>query len=245
MSSGATAPLVAGVDFGSRRTPSHVAWLAGDEVWLGAYLATGGTPLPPLPDHLRARGTVRVYAFDAPQGLPAAARGPGRRACDRAVNAPTRNLPEGRAGLAAMRAYGAFVEGGVDLFWQLHDEGLAHIDGLADDPGEASRPIACETYPRRILADLLGVAPARLPSKRADTRHYVGTVVAALAGRGVRFVDPGLPHLHDHADAALCALAARAVATGAAHRVGEPPRVDRPGRVLREGYVVLPGPGAR
>jgi predicted nuclease with RNAse H fold len=214
---------VCGIDVGSLRTPSAVAWLHGSELSFGAYVPSASRPLPePPPDLVPA-----CFAIDAPQGLPVA--GEPRRLADRLANTPTRVLASRREDAAA-GAFGALVEAGLTIFWEALERGLASLER------ENALPTIVETYPHFVIRT---IGPdLRIPSKRREPRRYVGEVWAGIGGLGYRAAAP--PATHDEVDAALCALAAQAWNRGAAVEVGLAPVVDVPARVLREGFIVAP-----
>ena len=82
---------VCGVDLGSFKTPSYVAWLEGKEFYFDSYLPIKERPFPPLPSGLNIPSYI---AFDGPQSLPIV--GNKRRICDKLANTPTRILPSNR-----------------------------------------------------------------------------------------------------------------------------------------------------
>ena len=215
---------VCGVDVGSLRTPSAVAWLHDDELSFGAYVPSASRPLPEPPSGV----APACFALDAPQGLPVA--GEQRRAADRLANTPTRVLPSRREDVQAMRAFGALVDAGVTIFWEALDRGLASLDR------HSAAPAIVETYPRFVIRTLW--PHLRIPSKRKEPRRYVAELWPRIAELGYGAAAP--PATHDEVDAALCALAAQAWQRGAAVEVGLAPIVDAAGRVLREGFIVAP-----
>jgi len=206
--------VVCGVDVGSLATESDVAWLRDGRFVLARYVASAEQPLPRPPDGWEAAGWT---ALDAPQGLPQ--HGRARRAADRDANTPTRVLPVDRAGLASLRAYGAFVRAGIELFWSAHERGLPVL----------------ETYPRFVIRRLW--PELAVPSKRREPRRYVAELWARLRLLGL--AGPR-PTTHHEIDAVLCALAAAAWVDGSAIAVGEPAWPDVDERVLREGTIVAP-----
>jgi predicted nuclease with RNAse H fold len=230
-------PLVCGIDLGGSSTASYVAWLDGTRIVFDMYRATPQSPLPPPPGDR----PVAAYAFDGPQGLPADP-GDGRRACrvaDRAAGTPTRSLPTTPAGLRDLALYGAFVRNAVALFWRLQEAGDVTVLGLEPGPrGLDRRPVACEAWPRLVLRRLAGEG-ARLPVKRREPEAYARAVWRLMQGQGLGAEGLLCPTV-DQADAALCALAARAVTTGAVHRLGRAPWPDTAAGFLREGFVVAP-----
>ena len=205
---------VCGIDVGSLRTPADVAWLDGGQFVLDRYMPSAEGPLPEPPEGMPA---AECFALDAPQSLPAL--GATRRAADRGARTPTSVLPDRRAAVAEMKAYGPFVEAGLTIFWACH--------GLA-------LPVV-ETYPRFVIRTLW--PELAIPSKRKEPQRYV----AALWPR-IRALGYGSrpPVTHDEIDAMLCGLAAEAFAAGTHLQVGAPLVVDEAERVLREGYIVSP-----
>jgi predicted nuclease with RNAse H fold len=214
--------LVCGVDVGSFTTPAHLAWLEGDSYELDAYQPTSRRPLPPGSE-------PAIYAFDAPQGLPAEGR--RRRESDRAANTPTRILPANRMEVAKMRAYGPFVAAGVSIFWEAQYRGLGCVPGL-----RGSGPVLLETYPRFVVRRLWPELRP-IPSKRRAPRSYIAEIWRRVRELGL---DGPEPRTHDQLDALLCALAGRSWIRQEAVEVGEPPHVDQRAGVLREGVIVAP-----
>jgi predicted nuclease with RNAse H fold len=223
--------LLCGIDLGSFRSPSYVAWLEDEQLVLDEYLASPARPLPPSPGGWPPAFT----GIDAPQGLPR----PGERSrrADLEAKAPTKVLPRTRAELVGWRLYRPFVEAGVELFWSIHERELASILGLVPIPGDEGTVF--ETYPRYVLLQLWGERP---PSKRREPAAYVDFVWSHLREAGYVCDQPVTRP--DHVDAMLCALAAEAClhADGLpAGTVGLPPVADPGERVLREGFIVAPG----
>ena len=226
--------LVCGIDLGSWKTLSWVAWLEDEgRFLLDVYRPTPERPLPDSP----SGWPPAFFGIDGPQGLPV----PGERTrrADREANVPTRSLPVTRAEMATWPLYRSFIETGVELFWAVHQQELASVLGLVPVPdGEG---VVFETYPRLVFTRLFpGV---KLPSKRKDPFAYIETVWDRLQGAGYScegVVRPGV----DHCDAMLCALAAEACLREdgrlPAGTVGLPPVEDPDEHVLREGYIVAP-----
>jgi predicted nuclease with RNAse H fold len=214
--------LVCGIDVGSFRTPSFVAWLEDGSFELDAYAPSLEQPLPP-------GRTPAAYALDAPQGLPAPGR--SRRVADRKANTPTRILPRTREEVADMTAFAPFVEAGLGMFWEAQRGGLAAVPGC-----RGSGPALLETYPRLVIRRLWPEL-ARIPSKRKEPRRYVEELWLRLQQLGLEGPAPGR---HDHVDALLCAVAGRSWLDGRAVEVGEAPEPDQRGRVFREGFIVAP-----
>ncbi len=207
---------VCGIDVGSLRTPADVAWLDRERFVLGRYQPSAERPLPDTPAGLPS---VECYALDAPQSLPAL--GSTRRAADREARTPTSVLPEHPADVAAMRAYGPFVEAGLTIFWACHERSLPVV----------------ETYPRFVIRTLW--PELSIPSKRREPKRYVAELWARIRLQGYTSRPPGT---HDEIDAMICALAAEAVVAGSQIEVGAALVVDERDRVLREGYIVSPPP---
>jgi predicted nuclease with RNAse H fold len=211
--------VVCGIDVGSLQTSADVAWLADGAFSFARYVPSAASPLPAPPPALDA---AVCFALDAPQSLPVA--GSKRREADRLANTPTRLLPTRRVDVAAMRAYGPFVEAGLTLFWEAHLRSLPVV----------------ETYPRFVIRTLW--PELKIPSKRRDSKRYIAEIWARLRTLGYSSRPPGT---HDEIDAMLCALAAEAFASGAHVQVGAPLLVDVDESVLREGFIVAPAaPGA-
>jgi catechol 2,3-dioxygenase-like lactoylglutathione lyase family enzyme/predicted nuclease with RNAse H fold len=205
---------VCGVDVGSLRTASDVAWLQDRTFALGSYVVTADEPLPPTPDGL---AEPSCYAFDAPQGLPCP--GARRREADAAARTPTSVLPADLDDLATWKLYRGPVEAGIVLFEALRAR------------GEGS---ALETYPQAVARRLW--PGDRLPVKRRDPAGFAAEVVRRLRAAGYRC--DAAPVTVDQADAMLCAVAAEAWVEGRAELLGAPAEYD--GHVLREGYIVVP-----
>jgi predicted nuclease with RNAse H fold len=223
--------LLCGIDLGSFRTPSYVAWLEEGEFLLEVYTASPEQPLPPSPGGWPPAFT----GIDAPQGLPA--RGERSRPADRRAGTPTRVLPATRAELAGWRLYGPFLRAGVEIFWSLHEREAASILGLV--PVADGEGTVFETYPRWVFRRLWpGV---KLPPKRREPAVYAETVWSLLRQQGYACASPVTRP--DHVDAMLCALAAEACLYEdglPAGTVGEPPIVDAEEQVLRGGFIVAP-----
>ena len=177
------------------------------------------------------RSRPAIIALDAPQGLPGVGR--TRRAADAQARTPTSALPADRTALATWKAYRAFIEAGIEIFWAVHKSG-GSVDGL----GAGTGPLFCETYPRYVLRRLW--PELEIPSKRKAPLAYVDAVWSRLKAAGFS-CDSTLRPCLDHVDAMLCALAAeRSVDDLPPGTVGDPPVVDADERVIREGYIVAP-----
>jgi hypothetical protein len=224
--------LLCGIDLGSFRSPSYVAWLEDGLFVLDEYLASPARPLPPAP----GGGWPPAFTgIDGPQGLP----GPGERSrrADLQAKTPTKVLPRTRAELGSWQLYRPFIEAGVELFWSIHERELASILGLVPIPGDEGTVF--ETYPRYVLLQLWGERP---PPKRREPAAYVDFVWSRLREAG--YSCDGPVTRPDHVDAMLCALAAEACLHAdslPAGTVGLPPVADVGERVLREGFIVAPG----
>lgn len=224
-------PVVCGIDCGTLRSPSWVAWLDDSQFYLDSYVPTESAPLPAL---TFLPGDVRCMAIDAPQGLPAS--GATVREADRDANTPTRRLPQDREALARWTAYRGLIEAGISVFWWVFEQRLAAIPGLSEEMGATMSVV--ETYPRymlrRLWPDLV------IPSKRRDPIAYVDALYPRIQKRGYVCRSVIRPSV-DQVDAMLCALAAeRVVRAGGlpSGTVGAPPVADTDARVLREGYIV-------
>ncbi len=227
--------VVCGIDLGSLKTPSYVAWLKGGTFHLDAYLASVERPLPEPPaildvgDHRQ----VAAYAIDAPQGLPAEGR--PRREADEAAGTPTRKLPKSRTELEESRLYRELIRAGLEVFWSVHANNIGGILGL--DPRRIG-PLVMETYPR---ASILGLLGGPIPSKRKETLAYVDLLWDFLRNEGYRCPSVTRPSV-DQIDAMFCALAAE-TAMGyndlRERTLGRAPAIDRKARVIREGYIVV------
>jgi predicted nuclease with RNAse H fold len=225
--------LVCGIDLGSFRTPSYVAWLEDGEIVLDSYVVSAEQPLPPAPGGWAPAFT----AIDGPQGLPV----PGQRTrrCDREARVPTKSLPTSREELATWPLYRPFLIAGIELFWSVHEREIASVLGLVllSDLPEAG--IVCETWPRYVASRLW---PGwKLPSKRRAPAVYVEAVWSRLQAAG--YTSASEISRPDHVDAMLCAVAAEACLREdgiPAGTVGEAPLVDPVERVLREGYIIAP-----
>jgi predicted RNase H-like nuclease len=86
--------------------------------------------------------------------------------------------------------------------------------------GAAAAPFSFETFPHAITCALLG--------RIVRGRDKVADRLAALRGAGIRL--PEQPLSQDDVDAALCALAAKLVASGDAQAFGQ----------QQEGFIVIP-----
>jgi hypothetical protein len=223
--------LVCGIDLGSLRTPSYIAWLEDGEILLDSYLAGAEQPLPPPPGGWSPAFT----AIDGPQGLPL----PGQRTrrCDREAGVPTKSLPTSRAELATWPLYRPFLTAGVELFWSVHEQEAASILGLVLLPETGT---VCETYPRYVASRLW--PDLKLPSKRRSPSIYIDIVWSRLRDAG--YTCTSEISRPDHVDAMLCAVAAEACLLEdglPAGTVGEAPVVDPIERVIREGFLIAPG----
>ena len=225
--------LVCGVDVGSLRSLSYIAWLQEQRFVLDLYIPSIETPLPSPP----GRDEQPVYiGFDVPQGLPAV--GHARRVADEQANTPTRKLPGSREELHSWLLYKGLVEAGVEMFWAIHSRGLASIVGL--QPSPTLGMTVFETYPRYIIKHLWpGVL---IPSKTKAPLKYVDMVWERIQAAGYSCDGVVRPAV-DHVDAMLCALAAEAqLERGGSLEgaVGTAPKLDIEGRLLREGYIIGP-----
>jgi dCTP diphosphatase len=228
----APATVVCGIDAGTFKSSSYVAWLRASEFLLTTYRADAESPLPESPP---GWNRPDVYALDLPQGL--ARRGSKRRAADASACTPTGVLPGDRAELSDWRLYKGFIAAGLDTYWSIHSKGVGFIGGFQGNRGDM--PLVVETYPRYVLKRLW--PDFKIPSKRHTPEEYTRTVRAHLVSKGYR--SNPKPTRPDHVDAMLCALSAQAclgkdgLPPGT---VGAPPYIDEEERVVREGYIVAP-----
>jgi len=224
---------VCGVDLGSFKTPSCVAWLEGKEFHLDLYLASKDKPFPPLP---RGISIPTHIAYDGPQSLPAI--GNKRRECDKLANTPTRVLPSNRKELKSWKMYKRLIECGIEIFWNVYRNNLAAIAGLNDK--SKSKLVIMETYPRYIIKKLW--ARESIPSKSKAPVEYVRKFSALIKKNGYRF-DKHKVITHDYVDAMLCAIAAEDFKNNhgnSAGKVGKSLRVDTKEKILREGFIYSP-----
>lgn len=223
--------LVCGVDVGSLRTLSYVAWLDQQRFVLDLYIPSIKQPLPEPPSGY----DQPIYiGFDVPQGLPAIES--ACRVADKLANTPTRRLPQSREQLQTWVLYKGLVEAGVEIFWTTYERGLAAIVGL--EPSTNAPTTIFETYPRYLIKSLWpGMA---IPSKKTAPLEYVNLIWNAIQERGYTCAGVRRPGV-DHVDAMLCALAAEAHLKRGGNldrALGHPPVLDHAARVVREGYIV-------
>lgn len=224
--------LVCGIDAGSLKTPSYVAWLRDQEFLLDIYIPSSDKPLPESPE---SWSQPLYVAIDAPQGLPAP--GKSNREADREASTPTKRLPADRVKLAQSKLYKGLIEAGIEIFWSVHEGEWGRIPGLDERP---EWPVVFETYPRYVIRQLW--PRLDIPSKRRAPLMYVNDVWGKLQGEGYHCSGVTRPTV-DQVDAMVCALAAEACLETGGWRgmtVGGPPVVDEDARVLREGYIVSP-----
>jgi predicted nuclease with RNAse H fold len=236
--------LVCGVDCGSAKTPSYVAWLdtSSKEFVLDAYI-----PQFRINEVLPSfhHGVPSHIGLDCPQGLTVPGSGRIRRLSDQFAKTPTRRMALTRAELETAKLYGVpIVRLGIDLFWTIHLTKQATIYGL--DGAEMNlqadpKTTVFETYPRFALETLFGLKPSikHIPSKRNDAESYVQKVWGLIRELGYRCPSAGRL-TNDDVDAMLCAIAAEQLSEGRHYQVGDGPTVDDEGEVLREGYIVVP-----
>jgi dCTP diphosphatase len=224
--------VACGIDSGTFKSNSYVAWLRGNHFLLTSYRPTADAPLPEPPS---GWDLPQVFALDLPQGL--AQPGAKRRTADAQASTPTRVLPANRGELQEWKLYKGFIAAGVETFWSIHVNAFGNIGGLGEKI--EGRPAVVETYPRYVIRRLW--PDLKIPSKRTAPEEYTRVVWGRLRAAGFRCT--AAPSRPDHVDAMLCAVAARAWAESdgrAAGTVGTPPYIDEVGRVIREGYIVAP-----
>ena len=224
---------VCGVDLGSLKTPSYVAWLEGKEFHFDLYLPGKEKPFPPLPSGISIPTHI---AFDGPQSLPAI--GNKRRDCDKLANTPTRILPSNRNELKSWKMYKQLIECGVEVFWNIYEKDLASIAGLNEK--KDSKLIVMETYPRYVIKRLW--PEENIPPKSKAPIDYVIKFSHLIREKNYKF-DESKITTHDYIDAMLCALAAEdylKTNRNSAGKVGSLPLVDNKERILREGFIYSP-----
>jgi len=222
-----------GVDLGSFKTPSYVAWLEGKEFHFDLYLPSKEKPFPPLPSGLSIPTHI---AFDGPQSLPAI--GNKRRECDKLANTPTRVLPSNRKELQSWKMYRQLIECGIEIFWSVYSNNLASIAGLKDV--SKSELVIFETYPRYIIKRLW--PGESIPSKSKAKREYIKKFSALIKRKGYSFEENKVTS-HDYVDAMLCAIAAEdyfKTNGNSPGKVGKSVMVDNNEKIFREGFIYSP-----
>jgi len=207
---------VCGIDAGSFKTPSYIAWLSGSSFLLDLCSPTVTQPLPKPPSGVH---NVQSYAIDAPQGLPGIGR--ERRRWDELAGTPTRVLPQTLHELEHRKLYKGLIELGVKTFRHIYESADIHVFGLDDS---YLFPVAAETYPRKV-AETMGLK--RLPSKRREPVRYVDYVWHFFQSLGYGCESVLRPSV-DHVDAMLCAIAAHSWVADrkTCEALGEKPYVD-------------------
>ncbi|MGW1561371.1 DUF429 domain-containing protein [Streptomyces sp. NPDC002144] len=114
--------------------------------------------------------------------------------------------------------------------------------GTGSVPRDGSGPVA-EVYPAAALR-LWGIRPAgsyknATPDARAVREYVLGSLEAGLGRALPEEVRTRCAASHDHLDALVCALVARAVLVGDTRW---PSSADERAAALREGWIHLPGP---
>lgn len=225
--------LVCGVDVGTLKTLSYVAWLRDREFRLDLYVPSAKCPLPGSPEGL---GEPRFIAFDAPQGLPEGDK--KVREADAAANTPVRVMPGSRAELKTWKIYRGLIEAGVEIFWHTYEKQVARIWGL--EAADSTPTVIVETYPRYVIKRLW--PRLAIPSKRKAPLDYVDAIWGRIRERG--YSCPAVERAAvDHIDAMLCAIVGEACLDSEQNppgTVGTAPFADEAGRVLREGWIVSP-----
>lgn len=227
--------FVCGIDLGSLRTPSYVAWFEVGErrFYLDQYIASLERPLP---EPLSSFREVTCLGIDAPQGLPV----PGRkvRRADELAGVPTHKLPHDRQELFHSRLYRGLIEAGIEIFWSVYSREIAEIPGLIGN--FSSGLTVFETYPRYVIKRLW--PEVKIPAKNKDPLSYSASVYKLIREYGGEC--PGvLCPTPDQVDAMLCALAALSLHTLGKlppGTVGLAPFADESARVLREGFIIAP-----
>ena len=224
---------VCGVDLGSFKTPSYVAWLVGKEFHFDLYLASKDKPFPPLPSGISIPTHI---AFDGPQSLPLI--GNKRRECDKGAKTPTSVLPLTREELKDWKLFKRLIECGVEIFWSIYEKNLASIAGL--NSNRNSKLIIMETYPRYIIKRLW--PEESIPSKTKTPIEYIRKFSTLIKKKGYKFKPPGVM-THDYVDAMLCAITAKDYLKtngNSAGKVGSNLFVDLDEKIEREGFIFSP-----
>lgn len=226
---------VGGVDSGTSKTLSTVAWLdvGRKDFMLDVYIPSTSAPLPAFPQGAK----VEYIGFDCPQGLPT--KGNLRRECDVLANTPTRHIAQTRDSISAMGSYSQLVELGVDLFWNAFSLNAAAIYGL-NQPQDQT--VIFEGYPRFSVINLFQItSPLKtIPSKSKNPLAYIDFVWTGIQQLGYRCHSVIRPTV-DQADAMICVITAEHAFKGTArHIVGSMPIVDSDDRVIREGFIISP-----
>lgn len=225
--------VICGIDVGSLRTPSYVAWLWDGQFLLDMYIPSTLEPLPPLPS---GWPQPQYIAIDAPQGL--AKVGQKRRVADVEAKTPTSVLPQNREELATWRIYQGLIAAGIEICWSVTEMHLASVFGLFEVSPDT--PMIMETYPRYIIKRLW--PELTIPSKRKAALGYVNAIWPRIQEMGYQCPSVLRPNV-DQVDAMLCAIAASAFSSSTgkpAGTVGAQPYIDEESRILREGYIVSP-----
>jgi predicted nuclease with RNAse H fold len=221
---------VCGIDLGSFKTTSYVAWLEDRQFSFDVYIPSKDKPLPTVPFNL---STSTHFAIDGPQSLPAIES--KRRECDRLANTPTRVLPKNRQELQNWKMYKELIHCGVEVFWSSYKNGFANLGGLNKEVNDI--PIILETYPRYVIKRIW--PSFMIPSKRKTPVEYVNKLIPLIKMMDYEF-DESKILSPDYIDAILCAIAAEnyLITTGnCLGRVGVDPIVDEENQILREGYI--------
>jgi len=224
---------VCGIDLGSFKTKSHVAWLEDRQFYFDVYIPSKEKPLPTIPYNI---SLSTHFAIDGPQSLPAIEN--KRRECDRLANTPTSILPKNRQELSTWKIYKPLIECGIEVFWSAHKNGIASIGGFEESNSEL--PIIIETYPRYIIKRLWG--KHTIPSKRKAPIEYVNNYMSLIKSLGYS-LDESKILAPDYIDAMLCAIAAEDYLHSDANclgKVGTPLSIDEEHQIFREGYIYSP-----
>ncbi len=227
---------VAGIDMGSFRTLSYVAWLDNDTFFLDCYIPSIDNPLPIQPSFIK---DLKYVSIDALQGLPKL--GERRRLCDsrdRGAGTPTQILPGSREELVNWTLYAGLIKAGINVFWQVYATQLGRIPGSLNNDIPLT---VMEVYPRYTLKRLAPGKP--IPSKKNEPLEYCRFVWSIMQEKGYRCPSVVLPSV-DQCDAMVCAHVARCCEVSDTYElqgnVGQAPIIDHTGFVLREGYIVSP-----
>ena len=224
---------VCGIDLGSFKSPSYIAWLQDKHFLFDIYIPSKEAPLPKL--NLDISYSTH-FAIDGPQSLPVIEN--KRRECDRLANTPTSILPKNRHELSTWKMYKQLIECGIEVFWSAHKNGFASIGGTEESNSEL--PIIIETYPRYIIKRLWD--KHTIPSKRKAPIEYVNNYISLIKSLGYSFDETKI-WAPDYIDAMLCAIAAEDYLLSNGNclgKVGIPPILDEGNQIFREGYIYSP-----
>lgn len=198
---------VVGIDVGGRRKGFHAVAL--DPV--GRCERFASAEVAAVVDWCRAHG-AQVIAIDAPCRWSLNGRS---RLAERALAAVgIHAFATPSAAVALQHPFYRWMLNGAALYAAI-EPGWPLFDGGA----VAARPVCCETLPHAVACALAGRV---IPARRKPGLRRALIEAAGIASRGLTGMDD--------IDAALCALAARALANGCFQAYGDPV----------EGFIIVP-----